>query len=708
MSALPIVLVMDGELPPGLGEALETSGFLYRRAAAHHACADVNAGWAELVVCGRIAGWQALAARVQQAGGAVVLWGPPPDPHERRALRDPIDAVQTGPALVEALLRAHAVLTASRAQVGTEDDLKERAECAERVAGFAQSIAAQIELPRVVEEAIARTRDLCDADGASLLLVDPATGEWWHDPAGPGAAGALVAVRPSVHHRIAQDVAFRAEPVLVETLAALPGFDSGSDDAAGFRTGSVIAAPLLSGGDLIGVLEAVRGDGRSPFTRAHLRRLEELAPHVAIAVYHAQLTARLRETQAQILQHNADLERRIAERTAQIARAKREWEATFDAIREPMAVMEGFVVRRVNTAWAQRARVDIRTVSGRRCHELLAGRATPCPGCPLSGNATASSGEVRFADGSTHRLNAFHLPPEQGRPAGVVVHYRDVTQERALERRVRESERLASIGQLASGAAHEINNPMGFLTSNLRNLRELLADLGEAVRGARRAAALIASGRRQEALASLAAAKALDEEWIDDGAEMVEDALSGAQRVTDIVRALRELSRQQVAKGFTDADVNASVTRAARAELGPAPPNLVLTLEPAVFAAMDPLQLDQALGHILRNARQATCGQQRIRIRTRAEGDVAVVEVQDEGTGIAAEHLDRIFEPFFTTRGVGQGIGLGLTAAWGIVQRHGGRIDVQSEPGKGSTFTLRLPRASGPADRAGEEAAAPG
>lgn len=693
MSALPIVVVVEGEVPAAVANALEGAGFLFRGADANDAAASVNGGWAELVVCGRLPGWPALAARVQTAGGAVVLWGAPPDPRELRSLRGPIEAAEDGAALVAAVLRTHAVLTSARANVGAEDDLRERAECAELVSRFAQSIAMQIDLPHVVEEAIARTRDLCDADGASLLLVDPLTGELSFDVVASAAAGTLQRRRLKRGQGIAGAVARTAEPLLIPDVKQSPLFDGSCDAESGFCTGSIIAVPLLSGGDLIGVLEAVRGEARNPFTRAHLRRLQELSPHISIALYNAQITARLRETQAQVLKDNAELEQRIGERTQQIARAKREWESTFDAISEPIAVIENFLLRRVNTAWAQRAGVDIRSVSGRKCHELLAGRSSPCPGCPIAEGKRGLDAEVRLLDETTHRMTAFALPTEGGAPQALVTHYQDVTSQRTLERKLRESERLASVGQLASGAAHEINNPMGFLTSNLRNLKEQFEEVSEALEGARHAAKLLAAGKTKEAAQALSPLGLLSDEVLEEGAEMLDDAISGARRVSDIVRALRELSRQQSVTQISDADVNASVSRAVRAELQELASCVTLELCADAPAAIDPLQLDQALGHLLKNARQAVDGAQGIRVRTHVEGDMVLLDVEDEGPGISPENVNRVFEPFFTTRGVGKGIGLGLTAAWGIVQRHGGHIDVHSEVGKGARFTLRLPRA---------------
>jgi signal transduction histidine kinase len=174
---------------------------------------------------------------------------------------------------------------------------------------------------------------------------------------------------------------------------------------------------------------------------------------------------------------------------------------------------------------------------------------------------------------------------------------------------------------------------------------------------------------------------------------MIDESLDGARRVSDIVKGLRELSRLEIGRR-EPADTNASVTRVVRHEYGEVPANVQLVLEATVLADIAPLQLDQALGHLVKNPRQATPKKERVLVRTWTTSNEVLIQVRDEGVGIAREHLRRVFEPFFTTRGVGKGIGLGLTAAYGIVRRAGGDLEAESEgPGRGATFTIRLPRA---------------
>jgi signal transduction histidine kinase len=285
--------------------------------------------------------------------------------------------------------------------------------------------------------------------------------------------------------------------------------------------------------------------------------------------------------------------------------------------------------------------------------------------------------------------------------ATMVVHYQDVTQARALQHKLRETERLQMVGQLASGAAHEINNPIGFVTSNLNSLRGLLDELGPALEGLSKALQAIERGKPQAAIEALKALDPLDPHTLADALEMVDESLDGAKRVGDIVRGLRELSRLEISRAEA-ADVNAAVTRVTRSQLGNHP-DVVLSLAATHSADIAPLQLDQALTHVLANAKQAVLPGQKISVNTFERDREVVIEVKDEGAGIRPEHLTRVFEPFFTTRGVGKGIGLGLTAAWGLVRRSGGMIEVESGGlGHGARVTLRLPIADLAARRASE------
>ncbi|OBV40759.1 ATP-binding protein [Janthinobacterium psychrotolerans] len=255
-----------------------------------------------------------------------------------------------------------------------------------------------------------------------------------------------------------------------------------------------------------------------------------------------------------------------------------------------------------------------------------------------------------------------------------------------------QAEKMASIGQLAAGIAHEINNPIGFVNSNMSSLQAYVATLfdviaryeaamGQPLDGAA-LAACVAQVRQQADLAYLQA----------DMADLLGESMDGLKRVRDIVQALKDFSHVgetdwQVANLHAGLDstlniVGNELKYKARIDkqYGQLPPVECL-----------PSQLNQVFMNLLVNAGQAIAGDGVISIRTGHLDGWVWVEIGDTGGGIAPEHLHRIFEPFFTTKAVGSGTGLGLSLSYGIVMKHGGRIEVVSEPGRGTRFTVHLP-----------------
>jgi signal transduction histidine kinase len=258
-----------------------------------------------------------------------------------------------------------------------------------------------------------------------------------------------------------------------------------------------------------------------------------------------------------------------------------------------------------------------------------------------------------------------------------------------------QSEKLASLGRLAAGMAHEINNPIAYVTNNLAVLRrDMIAALGvlDLYRQGRKALeaaepALAAETARREAEVDLEFFRANLERICDKTAE-------GLQRVRDIVRNLRDFAHLDEA-AFKEADLNAalgSTLEILRHEIAAKEIRTNLSLQPLPPVLCHPGKINQVFLHLLSNAVEA-CGRGgTLTVRTHAASESGVViEIQDDGCGIPAEHLPRLFEPFFTTKPVGQGTGLGLSVSFGIIRDHGGLIDVTSEVGRGTTFRIRLP-----------------
>jgi two-component system, NtrC family, sensor kinase len=283
--------------------------------------------------------------------------------------------------------------------------------------------------------------------------------------------------------------------------------------------------------------------------------------------------------------------------------------------------------------------------------------------------------------------------------------FQDLTEIKQLQRQVLQSEKMASIGQLAAGVAHEINNPMGFIHANLFQLGEYVQDLRrvwDEVQELRKAAAsgdADAQGRagdRLEAVASEVDAAYL----LEDCAKAVRESLEGSERIRHIVQDLRAFSHPD-GSDRSLADVNECLDSTANIVWTTMKHAVVLTraYEDVPPIRCWPMQLKQVFMNLLVNAYQAIqeAGGERgrpgeIRLRTRAVPDGVEIEVADDGVGIPPEHLDRVFDPFFTTKEVGVGTGLGLSIAYNIVKRHGGTLHVESEPGAGTTFRIVLPR----------------
>jgi len=258
-----------------------------------------------------------------------------------------------------------------------------------------------------------------------------------------------------------------------------------------------------------------------------------------------------------------------------------------------------------------------------------------------------------------------------------------------------QSEKLAGLGRLAAGMAHEINNPLAYVTNNLTVLRR---DMGEAL-------ALLdryrqARARLERVEPELAAEVAQREQEIDlpyfqaNFGRMCDRSLEGLQRVRDIVMNLRDFARLDEAE-FKEVDLNTAL-QVTLEILGPEirkkhiQMQTTLADNPGVLG--HPGKLNQVFFHLLGNAVQACEAGGRVAVRSHSEaGKEVVVEIEDNGCGIKPEHLPRLFEPFFTTKPVGQGTGLGLSVSFGIVRDHGGAIEVESEVGRGSLFRVRLP-----------------
>jgi PAS domain S-box-containing protein len=322
------------------------------------------------------------------------------------------------------------------------------------------------------------------------------------------------------------------------------------------------------------------------------------------------------------------------------------------------------------------------------------------------------------ADGSVVPVGISCAPlvDADGTRLGAVAIFQDLTEITLLQRQVLQTEKMASIGQLAAGVAHEINNPMGFIHANLFQMADYLADLRRLwsqvgdlrkslddvpVEGIRRA------GEALEALA-----RELDADFVlGDFEKAIRESQEGSERIRHIVRDLRDFSRAD-GEERVPADVNQCLDSTANIVWSMMKHSVVLKKRYADLPPVDgfPMQLKQVFMNLLVNAYQAIeerlgdSGERgEIELVTELRGGRVIVAVSDTGVGIAAEQLDRIFDPFFTTKEVGVGVGLGLSTSFNIVRKHGGNLRARNRRPHGAIFEVVLPvrPVAGDAERRG-------
>lgn len=400
--------------------------------------------------------------------------------------------------------------------------------------------------------------------------------------------------------------------------------------------GAVALVPLLWGGRTVGALLLSRPRTAGPFspTQAHLLPL--IGTQIAAAIENA----RLFET---------------------VSRGKREWEATFDAIADGISIHDSdFRIVRANRALAARLGTTVEALIGRRCYEAIHRTDHPAERCPClrarnSGHGETSEWEESWLAG-TFQVSAYPIRDEAGRLGSIVHVMRDITAARQMERELVRSEKMAALGRLAFALAHEINNPLQALRSGFHLLRNARAS---------------AQKRRQ---------------YLEVAQGEVERLIAIVERVLGFYRPAGE--------GIQWTDLNQIVEEtltltAKQLEHGGVRVERFLDGNlPSVHAVPD--QLKQVFLNLVLNALQAMPAGGTLQVRTsrRFSGEVQV-SFSDSGCGIPPENLGRLFEPFYTSRP--GGTGLGLAISYGIVERHGGRIEVESRVGVGSTFTVVLP-----------------
>src|SRR5437899_3101289 len=518
-------------------------------------------------------------------------------------------------------------------------------------------LSGSLQLDRIVEQVVRYTMRFLDARGALLALA--ADGEGGRGSAEPGGSVLRVAaaegvLAPLARRAIGSDDAGLVARSLTSERLELVRDPSGAPTAlvSGLAVGSAAAVPLRAHGVLVGTL--VIADPRDgAFPPEDVRLLSTVATHAAIVIANARFFEHVRH-------------------------AKEQWETAFDSLSEGIAVVDEVGrVRRANRSLATMLGAPIPAVIGRDLGDALLGPSSALPallGAVRQGGGAQPLVVRSAALGRTLRVNAARIPVPAA-DQSVVVLVEDVTDQQAMEAQLIQSEKLAAVGQLVSGVAHELNNPL----TSIAGLSEFLLeqkDLGAKDRGHLRVIHEQAdrAGRTLRHLLTFARKGPGEQAPVD---------------LNDVIqRTLLLMSYDLTLKDI-----------AVEKDLGTLPPVLG-----------DRHALQQVLLNLLTNAAQAVAEnppdrRRVIQIATWFDDRVRM-KVADSGEGIADDALPHVFTPFFTTKEPGQGTGLGLSITYSIVEAHAGRIAVERPPEGGAVLLVALPVA--PADPPRHDTPEPG
>ncbi|HKK32663.1 MAG TPA: ATP-binding protein [Desulfomicrobiaceae bacterium] len=316
---------------------------------------------------------------------------------------------------------------------------------------------------------------------------------------------------------------------------------------------------------------------------------------------------------------------------------------------------------------------------GRHCYEVFRRKKNPCRDCPQkTAGKTGKLCRKTFLEEHHGKqvyfeVTASPLFDERGEIRNFLIAKRDVTLEKAYQAKYYQAEKMATIGVLAAGVAHEVNNPLTAISGFSEGLKRRIPQMHQLLDN-------IEGGR----------------DLADDIEDYTLTILEECNRCRDIVSNLLSFSRQKSGV-FTLIDLNVVIQETLKLvrrirEQSDGRLHLEYAPEPLLIQG-DASELKQVILNMVVNAFDAVKGDGDITIRTTscAAGDSALVSIEDTGIGIPETNMDKLFVPFFTTKSAGKGIGIGLAICYSIIKKHGGQIDVSSQEGCGSIFTIRLP-----------------
>lgn len=497
---------------------------------------------------------------------------------------------------------------------------------------------------------------LLDCEAAALVLLNEPQDGWMVSKSLSAEAtngGWAYQVGPLERTGLLSECLRSSKSLAANDGAQDPRYVPACDGLGELAVRNLLCAPLVADDQVLGAIKAANKRGGS-FEPEDQSLLEVIAAQAGLAILGTRLIHQLKLA-------NADL---VAGRW-ELLGSRNTLRALFDHLPAALYTIDlDYRLAAINRTRTQRLDQPPQSLVGQLCYQALFNRSEPCPECRVletlaSGQATQRS-ERRYAgdDVFEWEISSYPIRDDSDQIIQAMLIEQDVTERRRLEAILTQSEKLAAIGQLAAGVAHEINNPLTAIIANAQILhRELPAnsDLQESVDLIARAGA-----RATQVVRNLL-----------DFARKEEYHLGVTDLNETLERALELVQHEILARGI-------------RLEFNP-DPNLA-----PILASQDHLQ-SVWLNLLLNAIDSLDKTPAEIRIKTLRVGNEIHVQVSDNGKGIPSDRLTRIFEPFYTTKAAGRGTGLGLSVSHRIIRQHGGRIGVESQVGQGSIFTIVLP-----------------
>lgn len=560
------------------------------------------------------------------------------------------------------------ILKRHRERKGGEK-LRKKVEPLSHLYEISKAISSSLDLKEVLELTLDRCLDSLESEAGSIFLLNENRKELVLKTVRGPKEMSLYDVKQRLGEGISGLVASNGKPLLVTDIEKDPRFRKKRSDVLDiYETASFLCVPLVTTNQLVGVINITEKSSREPYTRDDLQFLAALASHASLAIEKAQLYERVRRFNEELTEKVRASTEELKKRNEELFSLKEYNENIISSIGDSIVVIDkDWIIHTWNTGMERQFKIKEEEAKGKNILALLpewekAGLREPIA-MSLGSGKPSELERVKYREKEgkpqTFKVKFSPLYDSRRKITGAVIVIMDISEKVELEKQLDISERMASIGKLAAGVAHELNNP---LDGAIRFTNLTLDHTGE-------------SDVRREYLLGT-------KEGLTRMAKIVASLLTFA-RQTNLTLELTDVNKViDDALLFTEERSHCQNIKVVKELHGQLPP---------VMAG----ELQQVFVNLINNAFDAMPDGGTLRIITLPEKEkedkFIKIIFEDTGHGIPEDIKDNIFDPFFTTKEVGEGVGLGLAICYGIIERYNGTIEVESNPGAGSTFMVKLP-----------------